>query len=99
MNTQNTNGFSAPRNIQTGNFAGLHDPQRLGGKAMLIDCNRIPTHDPFGGQSQQASVHMPPQVSVGNNADKDAFLHNADTAKPFACHDAEDFRHRTVKGR
>lgn len=46
MNTQNADGFSAPRNIQAGNFAGLHDPQRLGGKAMLIDRDRIPAHDP-----------------------------------------------------
>lgn len=99
MNTQNADGFSAPRNIQAGNFAGLHDPQRLGGKAMLIDRDRIPAHDPFGGQPQQTAVHMPPQVSIGNDADKDAFLHNADTAEPFACHDAEDFRHRTVEGR
>lgn len=53
----------------------------------------------FGGQPQQPAVHMPPQIPVGNDADKDAFLHNADTAEPFACHDAEDFRHRTVEGR
>ena len=79
MNTQNADGFSAPRNLQAGNFAGLHDPQRLGGKAMLIDRDRIPAHDPLGGQPQQTAVHMPPQVSIGNDADKDAFLHNADT--------------------
>lgn len=99
MNIQNADGLSAPYDIQTRDFAGLHDPQRLGSKAMFIDRDRIPAHDPFGGQPQQPAVHMPPQIPVGNDADKDAFLHNADTAEPFACHDAEDFRHRTVEGR
>ena len=50
MNIQNADGLSTPHDIQTRDFAGLHDPQRLGGKAMFIDRDRIPAHDPFGGQ-------------------------------------------------
>lgn len=46
MNIQNADGLSAPYDIQTRDFAGLHDPQRLGGKAMFIDRDRIPAHDP-----------------------------------------------------
>ena len=47
MNIQNADGLSAPYDIQARDFAGLHDPQRLGGKAMFIDRDRIPAHDPF----------------------------------------------------
>lgn len=49
------------------------------------------------------SPNKPPsRVASGlrrNDADQDAFLHNADAAESFACHDAKDFRHQTVEGR
>ena len=63
MNIQNADGLSAPYDIQTRDFAGLHDPQRLGGKAMFIDRDRIPAHGPFGGQDLHDSV-AEPRVSV-----------------------------------
>ena len=57
MNIQNADGLSAPYDIQTRDFAGLHDPQRLGGKAMFIDRDRIPAHDPFGGPYAASGLH------------------------------------------
>lgn len=81
-------------NIQNADGSPLRTTYKL---VILLDCMipsalaarqgsstvTVPAHDPFGGQPQQTAVHMPPQVSIGNDADKDAFLHNADTAEPL----------------